>query len=267
MPYGLPEGQGGKQKRQPMNPIRMLIVFYCLLLCVFVMLADSLHLHNSISMWLIWERERDFLLKNECVMQPPFHTCADWNVQTDMYTSTHTHQTTHTHTVCAEFLFIFYHLAFIYSISFSSSCYHTQAGPWGEPPPVALLDAIIIPSASGVFPDCALGLSLHGACCTGEGARWGGVWLSLQGVERGIFWQPPTLSGGAQNRTNELRMLGSQATASHWERHMNCLSLTSCNPPSSHFSSFHHSYHLYFSPSLSPSYWQRLLCLLHLSDS
>lgn len=47
-----------------------------------------------------------------------------------------------------------------------------------EPSPVAVLHAIIIPSAAGVFPDCALGLSLQGAyggAGSVEGSRgWGG---------------------------------------------------------------------------------------------
>lgn len=83
----------------------------------------------------------------------------------------------------------------------------TQAAPWGEPSPVALLDAIIIPSAGSVFPDCALGLPLQGGDqwrgVEGRGREggWGGggavviLGYSEREGEGGLcFWQQPTQS-------------------------------------------------------------------------
>lgn len=107
-----------------------------------------------------------------------------------------------------------FHLSF-FPVARSVSHAITQAAPWGEPSPVALLDAIIIPSAGSVFPDCALGLSLQGAY-SGEGrveeTRAGGR-LSFRDAGRGkgrrfVFLAAahPVLSGGAQSRTNELRL-------------------------------------------------------------
>lgn len=77
------------------------------------------------------------------------------------------------------------------------------------------MDAIIIPSASSVFADCALGLSLQGVY-SGDGRGWrrgSGVGCHSRTQEdrdeRGVLFLAAAhlvLSRGAQNTANELRL-------------------------------------------------------------
>lgn len=138
-----------------------------------------------------------------------FHECAYTHSPARAHAYKHTRTHTHSHVypgVVSPFSpshIHLFHLLFFSPVTRSVSHAITQAAPWGEPSPVALLDAIIIPSAGSVFPDCALGLPLQGGDqwrgVGGRGREEGGAVVILGYSERegegGLcFWQQPTQS-------------------------------------------------------------------------
>lgn len=103
----------------------------------------------------------------------------DWGLENNafiMYVDMYCHWITISDTLCQSRaceamsvspLFFFRVLTLLPTYTYTRTHTHAQTSlthgpaiPWGATPPVFLLDAIIISSASGVFLDCALGLSL-----------------------------------------------------------------------------------------------------------